>query len=198
MRTSDASSISSALAINVYLGVRRRSDPNEWPPVRCPFLRWYDELRDCCPPVAQIITSGAQIRTAGLVLPINQLHRQQNGAAYDLQTVLRHLVHRVGVGVVEFTHGVKTWSHPAVLRVDHIHRRDADFYKRRVVVNDVGVVLEEVLAVPKLIGGLSNEDLQRTAGAGLARHVQISIAYHVEEKQPANAKDASIGRQFLR
>ena len=29
--------MSSALAINVYLGVRRRSDPNECPPKGCPY-----------------------------------------------------------------------------------------------------------------------------------------------------------------
>src|SRR5580700_7346260 len=169
MRTSEVSSISSALAINVYLGVRRRSDPNEWPPVRCPFLRWYDGLRDCCSSVAQIVTSGTQIRATSSVLLVKQFDGQQNRAACDPETVFGHLVHRIGVGVVEFTHGVKTWAHPAVSRVDYIHRRYADFYKRHVVVDDVGVVLKEVPAVPQLVGGLGNKNLQRTAGARLAR-----------------------------
>jgi hypothetical protein len=57
-------------------------------------------------------------------LLIKQFDCPQNCAPCDLQAVLRYLANRVGVRVVAFALGVKTWSPSAVLSVDHIYRWD--------------------------------------------------------------------------
>ena len=39
---------------------------------------------------------------------VQQFYCERNRAPYDLKALLRHLVHRVGIRVMEFTHGVKS------------------------------------------------------------------------------------------
>src|SRR6266446_1941336 len=98
---------------------------------------------------------------------------------------------------MEFAHGVEPYAHPAILGIDHVHCGDSNMNKRIVVIDDFGFVLEKVPAVTELIGGLGNEILQPTTGAGLPRHVKVLIADHVEEKQSANSGDHSVARQLL-
>lgn len=52
---------------------------------------------------------------------VEQLHRPQNGAPDDLEALLRDLVHRVGVAMMELAHAVELRAHTAVLGVDDVH-----------------------------------------------------------------------------
>ena len=78
---------------------------------------------------------------------VQQFYCEQNRALHDLKALLRHLVHRVGIRVMEFTHGVKSPPHATILSIDYIHRRYTDRDKRNVVVNDIRIAMEKEPAV---------------------------------------------------
>ena len=75
--------------------------------------------------------------------PVQHFYCEQNRASYDLKTLLRHLVHRVGIRVMKFAHGVKFRPHSTIFSIDYIHRRYTDRDKRNVVINDIRVVMEK-------------------------------------------------------
>jgi hypothetical protein len=70
--------------------------------------------------------------------------------------MLRHLVHGIGVAVVEFSDRVKSRAHSTVFGVNDVHCGDIDRGKRLMIVNDVGVVPEEVRRLSESISGLGN------------------------------------------
>jgi hypothetical protein len=54
---------------------------------------------------------------------VEKFDGEHNRTAHDLKAVSATLfVHRVGVAVVEFTHGVKEHAHSTVLGIDNINR----------------------------------------------------------------------------
>jgi len=64
-----------------------------------------------------------------LLLSVQKFDRQENRPPHDFETVLRHFVHGVGVTVVEFTHGIESHVHTAILGVNHIDRRNTNLYE---------------------------------------------------------------------
>src|SRR5580698_5056170 len=66
------------------------------------------------------------------------------------------------------------------------------------VINDVGIVFEEVAAVAKLAGGLSDCGLQAGRRVRLAGDSQVLVANHIEQEKSANSRHEALLVEFPR